>query len=205
MDTGYITDNHMQLCYFDKDKCPCRLVDLDSNISFCNFVRLFADILILNNERATNLFLDKVCDDKRNEVLHHDYRAGQLRKRFKKFLNQVKIGDLVYSIAEDQDVVFLESPTHKYGDCKYRIINGTVKKAPPFLFSMISKGKYYGKYETKNKDKADLYTLEARECGFRVEKHELEDHYVLKIYGDTQEEVDSFITVLRSNFIIDDY
>lgn len=202
---NYIDFSHLQVCCSDIGKCPCRLIDLNDDIIYCNFVKSFANILILDNEKATKLFLDKVCSDLRDEVLHHDYRATQLQKRAKKFLRQVKIGDLIYSIRQDQNVIFLEFPTHKYGDCKYRTIDGKVKEDAPFLFNVVSKGDKFNVYKTKDKNKAYLYELEARECGFRVEGQEKGDYYVLKIFGDTQEEVDSFITILNNDFILDDY
>lgn len=189
----------MLVCYSETRGCPCRLVDLDSDISFCNFAEMFSDILIKDDESAKKDLLKKVCDDIRNEVLYHDYRAADLQKRAKEFLSQVNIGDEVYCIAEDRDVVFLEYPRYKYGDCKYRTVDGKVKKNSPFLFSIISKGHKCGEYKTKNRDKADLYAFKARKCGFRVERKKTENSYVLIIFGDTQKEVDSFITALRSN------
>jgi len=200
-----VRGNRKRFCYSDKHNCPCRAIELDKGISFCNFVEAFAKILVLNNDRTTNLFLNRVCGDMRDEVLHHEFKAAQLQKKANKFLNQVKIGDLIYSIRQDQDVIFLEYPTHKYGDCKYRTFDGIIKKDAPFLFSIISKGDKFSVYKTKDKKKAYFYELEARECGFRVEGQEKGDNYVLKIYGDTQEEVDSFITILNNDFILDDY
>ena len=98
---------------------------------------------------------------------------------------------------------FLEKPEYKQGYCKYKTRDGIIREAPSFCFANISKGNKFSEYETKEQYKVDLYARYARRKGYRVEKNKLNDFYLLKIFGDTQEEVDDFVGLLKKNLIID--
>jgi hypothetical protein len=115
---------------------------------------------------------------------------------------RVVIGDLVYCTSEIQNVYFLQKPTHRYGNCIYETINGEIKEAPTLCFRIVSKGSKCAQYKTKDQQIADSFDHLARSFGFRVEKIKLKDSYLLKIFGDTQEEVDDFVFHLKTNQVL---
>ncbi len=128
---------------------------------------------------------------------------------------KIEYGDIVYCTKELQNVVFLEPPSYeiiqKYladkkkgeldppfrGDIKYKTLNGKFRSAPIACIVKISNGDYSAEYEFKginyetvSKNKEIL----ARQAGFRAERIKLDYSVLLRIYGNSQEEVDDFIT-----------
>lgn len=201
----YCKRNFLRICDIISNPCPCKIVDLEDDISFCNFVKMFAEMQIMGDSKKINIFLKKVCPEVRNEILHHDYRAEQLQKQKKEFLENVKPGDICFCTAEIHDVIFLEYPSNRYRDVKYKTVDGEIGEAPSFCFRIISKGNKFALYETKEKDKAEDYSRLVRRNGFRVEEEKKENIYLLKIYGDNQEEVDEFVTNLKNDLVLDDF
>ncbi|MFX0017244.1 MAG: hypothetical protein ACFFAK_04655 [Promethearchaeota archaeon] len=49
------------------------------------------------------------------------------------------------------------------------------------------------------RSKAKIIELKARELGFRVQVAKFNDGYMLKIYGDSQDELDDFISLYSNN------
>ena len=201
----YCRKYNVRICDNDFKSCPCKIIDFEGKTSFCKFVPMFGKLLIEDDSRKIQIFLEKVCPKFKNEVLHHDYRAKYLRSIGREFLARVKIGDVVFCTAEIHDVVFIAGPTHKYGLCRYKTSEGTVNEAPSYCFSIISKGNNYADFKTKDNYKADLYSRMARRRGFRIERNILKDTYILKIYGDSQEELDEFVTNLKNDLVLYDF
>lgn len=202
----YCKRNFLKIC--DKinfKSCPCKSIDFENDISFCNFIKAYGKLEISENFKEKALLLKNVCPEVRNEILQHSYRVRQLQKQEKEFLEKVRPGDVVFCTAAIHDVVFLEHPSNIYGDVKYKTIDGEIREAPSFCFRIISKGNKFAEYETSDKEKADSYSRLARRNGFRVEKQKIKNVYVLKIYGDIQKEVDDFVTNLRIEFILNDF
>ena len=149
-------------------------------------------------------FLRKICPEKRNSVLEHEYRAEILQRQTKRFLKKVNIGDIVFCTAEIHNVTLMEKSSDIFGNCKYKTIDGKIKELPSFCSRIISKGDKFTEYKTIDKLIADYAAILARKNGFRVEKINLEDLYVLKIYGDDQQEVSDFVTLcLEKDFKIE--
>ncbi len=195
---------YKKICDNKLPSCPCRVIDLDNNTIYCNFIFKFGTFLIDKHDDKVKHFLQKICPEQRNSVLEHDFRAEILQNFAKNFLSEAKIGDKVYCTAEPHSVLLIEKPDTIYGDCKYQTIDNKLKKAPAFCFNVISDGNYYSECEFKNKNNADHFKYLARRNGYRAEIIMIENSYLLKIYGDTQEEVDDFVTFCgKSDFIID--
>jgi len=185
--------------------CPCKVVDLDSGFFYCNFIEMYGELCFHNKIEAANRLVRQVCPEIRNEVLHHDYIADQLRTQEREFLEKARLGDIVFCTAEIHNVVLLGFPSHEHGYCKYKTIDGKTKKAPAIYFRIISKGNKFAEYKTRDEYKADRYELIAKKNGFRVEIKMLKKIHILRILGDTQEEVNQFVNCLEPNFFIDDY
>ena len=196
-------DGITKVCESNFKSCPCRV--LENNKVYCNFVLKFGTLLLDNYDNKAKQFLQKICPEKRNSVLSHDYRAEILQRLAEVFLNEANIGDIVFCTAEINDVMLVEKPSTIYGDCKYKTVNEKLKKAPAFCFSIISNGNKYAEYEINTKTTADHYKYLARRNGYRADVIKLKHSYLLKIFGDKQEEVDDFINLCCKNDYIIDY
>lgn len=196
-----------RICFSNFGSCPCKILDIEKKSAYCNFINIFAALLINDNEsnsNTVNSFIRKICPEIRNEVLHHEYRAKQLQKQEKEFLENVKHGDVCFCTAETDNVVFLKHPSNIYGDVKYKTIDGKIYESPAFCFRIISKGNKCANYVTKSRKKIESYERLARMNGYRVEIHKKNDKIMLKIFGDCQEEIDNFVSNLYNDFILDD-
>ena len=60
----------------------------------------------------------RICPNLRDKIKLHDYNAGLLQKQENEFLEKVRPGDVAFCTAETDDVIFIEHPSNKYGDCK---------------------------------------------------------------------------------------
>ena len=199
---------YKRICYSDFKNCPCRLIDIKREISYCNFIPLFAESLSLDKETGSNKtesFLKKICPEVRSESRQHDVEAEQLQKQKKEFLEKVKPGDVVFCQTQLENVIFLEPPKTSYGYVKYKTMEGDIFESPGFCFRIISKGTKWAIYKTEDNDKADYYDYISRKNGFRVERHKVNNEYIIKIYGDTQKEVDEFVIQLENDLIINPY
>jgi len=167
---------------------------------------MFGESLIVDNandSKKTDVLLKEVCPEVRNEILHHDYRAEQLQNIRKEFLGKVKPGDVVFCESQFHNVIFLDYPSTFYGYVKYKTIDGEIFEAPGSCFRILSNGTKWAEYKTKDKEKADNYYYLSRKNGYRVERSKLNNEYILKIFGDTQEEVDEFVITLENNLFLD--
>jgi len=193
------------VCNTDFSPCPCKIIDLDNNISYCDLVNMFGELSLQHRPEQVNRLLKQICPDKKNLILYHEFEVKRNKEQAKKFLENVKPGDKVFCTAEIHDVIFLEKNTNAYGDCKYKTADGEIKTAPNFAFRILSKGNKFAEYRTENKYKADLYELKGKKYGFRVDRKDLENSFILKFYGDRQEDVDNFVFCIDKDLIIDNY
>lgn len=194
--------NPPHICDFSSVSCPCRIVDLEDDVLICDFVSTYATLDIAGDSRGIKMLLSKVCAEVKNERLQHESIVRRNKELERKFLDNVKIGDIVFCTAEIENVIFVEYPPHKYGHCKYKLIYGKIGEAPAFAFRIISKGKEHAKYETRDNEKAIYCARYAKRYGFRVEEHKVEDTYVIDIYGDKKENVEEFITNFENGLIL---
>lgn len=203
----------MKYCDSEYKNCPYRIIDKEQgrNITFskglshCYFTKKYAEKLYLRDKEGVEQLIKSACPELKNLMSIFEAERKIIRVQVKKFLNSVKIGEKVYCMCEMSDVIFLAKPTTEFGDCKYQTSKGKIKWTGPSMFRTISKGNKFVEFEVKgSKDKAGFYEIIARQSGFRVETIKKEDSFLLKIYGDTQEEVDDFLTLrLMNDYSID--
>jgi len=115
-----------------------------------------------------------------------------------KSLLALKHGDRVYCTIGFSDVIFLEKEKPPSGFIKYKTLEGEEKREHSDRFRIISKGNKCAEYVVDGEnyeEKAIIIERKARECGFRVEKTKGKNSYSLKIFGDTQDHVDDFVTL----------
>jgi len=193
------------LCDIISHSCPYKIFNSDKGLHYCDFVNVYAELNIKGEREKIDRSLKKVCPEIREEILHHNYRAGRLKEQEKQFLAHVQPGDVCFCTAAIENVIFIEYPSNVHGDVKYQTADGKIFESPSFCFRIISKGNVLAKYETPDKEKAESYSRLARRNGFRVEIDKIKDTFLLKIYGDLQEEIDEFVTNLENDFVIDDF
>ncbi|MFX1464367.1 MAG: hypothetical protein ACFFBF_15185 [Promethearchaeota archaeon] len=145
---------------------------------------------------------ENICSKLKNNLLHHDFIAEITKREAQRFLEEVKIGEIVYCTIEMSDVIFIRKPIGHFDWCQYKTFDGKVKEARALCFRKISVGNKYANYKTTTLDDLKASEILAREYGFRVEKVTSRKPFCLKIYGDTKEEVDHFVTCLENNYFI---
>jgi len=130
---------------------------------------------------------------------------------------EMKIGDIVFCSGGTQDVVLLEEPPfelfeyyHKEGvisgqgsELKYKYLGGkSENKAALACFIKISRGKFFKDFKVKGNTKNSerkAFNLEyaARKDGFRVIRVKTSNGWHIRIFGDTQQEVDHFLYLYK--------
>lgn len=190
-------NEYLMTCTVDDKDCPCKIYAEDKML--CNFFNTFADLNFYKKNLEVKELLKKVCNAIRNKINFHEYLAKSSEDSARAFLRQVNKGDLVYCTTEMNDVVFLKKPRDYYGKCTYKTLDGIVKEQWSFCFCIISKGDKFFDFKVSNLNNAKSLSLLAREYGFRVK---IIDN-IIRIFGDTQEEVDSFaISYYVNKFVI---
>lgn len=188
----YCREHRVKICIENVKDCPCRI--LVRGTAFCDFVRhYFKYLAIEQDELGANSFLNKVCERIRNEIRYGNYLTKIAQDQKRHFLENSKIGERVYCTTKMDDVILLSKPSKNAFKCRYKTLDGEIKEEFPHRFRVISKGKNFAVIKTKNKSKALGYEISARENGFRVEKEKQGSNYGFKIYGDTQKDVDDFV------------
>ncbi len=196
MESNYsnIQDSYICLSAFK----GCQFKILRKNIIYCRFFNSFVEL-----SKSFKIEALKICPGLKDKLLYHDYLADKIQVRSKKFLEKVKIGEIVYCTTEMKDVIFLARPEKKYGLCRYRTFDAKDKEAGAHCFRKISLGSKCAEYNTTKIDDLNACEILAREYGFRVEKITLTNSHLLKICGDIQEDVDQFVISLNNNYFLD--
>ena len=183
-------------CFEDVEKCPLRIYDLEKDILRCDFFRQNS-ILICNRQlnRKTAL-VNKACDYIKKEEARLDSIVAVSHKKTLDFLKNAQKGDNVFCrVGVFPEVKLLEKPLNDSEFVSCQIPNGKIIRVQACHLYRISKGNSYGEHFIGNKEIAQELKRRANYHSFRVEVEERDNGYLLKIYGDTQQEVDDFINL----------
>lgn len=195
MDNNHLNIQDPYICSSNFKDCQYKI--LDNGVFFCGFFSSFVKF-----NKAFRIEKERICPELKNKLLHHDYLADIINEQSKRFLDQVKNGEIVYCTTEMKDVVFLKKPKNRFDWCQYKTLEGKIKEARTHCFRKISLGNKCAEYKTTEIDDLNASEILAREYGFRVEKDTLKNSYLLRIYGDEQEDVDHFVICLENNYFI---
>lgn len=175
--------------------CSFRIYNLEFNIDICNFPKTTSNIQSSRLHYLTNKACDWIKTEKGRQrsirILH--------KKRNKEFLKYAQSGDIVFcSVENPPEVKLLERPINdsKFVSCQR--LNGTIVRIQACHLYRISKGNYYGDYFIKgieNEKIAMELEFQSKYYGFRAKLVKKSDGFFLKIYGDSQQEVDDFINL----------
>ncbi|HEC39168.1 hypothetical protein LCGC14_1554490 [marine sediment metagenome] len=191
-----------RVCDIISIQCPCKIVNFEADISICDFVPMYSDMGKARDSLAMEVLLSKVCPEIRNELMHDRFIVRQNEELARKFLDNVKVGDVVYCTADIENVIFLEFPSHEFDQCKYKAPDGFEGKAPAFAFRIISKGVEHARYESTESEKAIDCGMFAKRYGFRVEEHKVEDTYIIDIFGDKKADIEEYISNFESGLVL---
>jgi len=158
---------------------------------------------INNDDYTATKLLNQACQPIRDEESFSKYLAKMHKEYAKDIIENASIGDMIFCFDEtNSEVILLEKPETDTGLCVYRACTGEIRSRPVRLFRTISQGNYIAEYLLEG-EKSEIESLMikrmALEAGFRVEIHKTDSGHMVKIFGDTQREVDDFMTMCVYN------
>lgn len=189
-----------------KKYLPCQFGYFDGEVHRCSYHRLWVLAAWINDDKkCASALTNKACLPIKEENNLKKYLIQLNKKNAEDILNNAKIDDVIFCSVDyggDGEVVLLEKPHTVSGHCLYRNKKGEVKSCQVGHCRTISKGGYMSECHTKGKDsevEAMMIRWKAIQAGFRVEIQKVKSGYLLKIFGDSQREVDDFMTMCVYN------
>lgn len=196
----YCKENNLNLCRGVSIPCSCKLLYEDT--FFCNFGNKYADLMFHHKNTDANILINSVCLSVKNEIMSNQFIVQESQRIENKFIEQANIGDTIYCATEGKIVTLLEKPSEVGEKCKYKTHDGLIGEEWTFCFRTISKGTIISEYIVKGNgyEERALYLEHlARSNGFRVKKRKLKKSFLLKLFGDSQEEIDDFVNLCCIN------
>ena len=198
-------------CHQQKKNCPFRILDILLDIFICNFYKEYWRVFNDGNSFGVKSLLSRACGWIQKEEKRLDFICKISRKKTLDFLEKAQVGDTLFWTAYSKDVKLLEKPTEfiQSAKIKCQASNGKVVEIPTYLLRRISKGNYHGEYfieGIENEKKAKELEYKVKYHSFRAKIEKKDNGFLLKIYGDSQQEVDDFINLsLEQDFDISPY
>ena len=187
----YCREKNLRLCLKTLSTCPFK--EFYKDTYFCNFGNFLVDFYLNKRYQKTiDHYLEGVCSNIRCEILEDKEICGVAKERKEKILDYAKIGDKVFCIPKFCDVILLEKAVGINKMCRYRTVDGNEGLVHPHYLSIVSKGNSFMTFIINEED--EMFEFKARKLGFRVEKRKVKDQLIYKIYGDTQQEVNDFVS-----------
>ena len=189
------------ICHQDKKSCPFKTLDMQLDIFICNFHKEYWRLFNDGNSFGAKNLLNRACEWIQEEKKRQKFISKSASKQTIKMLKNIEVGDMLFWVTRSEDVRLFESPSEfsQIVRCKCQRDNGNVIKIPAYLLRKVSKGDYYGEFfieGTENEKKAQQFEYKAKYYGFRAEIERKDNGFLLKIYGDSQQEIDEFINVV---------
>ena len=188
------------VCDQDFKNCPYRIHDLEKDYPLCDYFRLHARLIINREFSKIPSLIRRACGWVLQEESRLKFIRSVAQKKTMDFLANAKVGDSVFCIRPPwHDVRLLEKPLNDSAFVSCETPKGKIIRVQACHLYRISKGSYYGEYfieGTENEKKAQEFEYKAEYYGFRAEIEKKDNGFLLKIYGDSQQEVDEFINVV---------
>lgn len=190
----------------DFEGCPYRLIDLEKPHPLCRYIELTAQLIIDREFSGISGLTSKACDwikqdEARSETIRRIARENGLD-----VINNAKVGDMLFCLFgrfQGREVKLLEKPLNGSIFAKCQAPNGELFEMQPILLRRIAKGYYCGEFFVKgieNEERATISKNKANYYGFRADVEKKTDGFLLKIYGESKEQVEDFIfMVLEQN------
>lgn len=199
------------ICNQGKKNCSFRILDIQLDIFTCNFYKEYWRVFNDGNSFGAKSLLNRACDWIQKEEARSEFISKGASKETVEMLKSIEVGDSLFWTSQSKEVKLSEKPTEisQIARIKCEQLNGKIVKIPAYLLCKLSKGNYVGEYLIKgieNEKRAQEIEYKVRYYGFRAEIVEKDDGFLLKIYGDSQQEVDDFIALsLEQDFDISPY
>jgi len=198
-----MSDPEDPVCIGNKKNCPYKIFDIKKNSLVCTFSEKYWDSFHSYgfDEVNRNLLIKKACEKIRDHELHQIYISEQHTKETLLMLKSIAIGDILFWVSRNEEVILIEKPSEitSLVRCNCQKYNDEKVNIPAHLLRQLSKGDFLGEYLIENyeanKWKAEELEYLAKFHGFRAEIEEKDDGYILRIYGDSQNEVNDFINL----------
>ncbi|MCK4779835.1 MAG: hypothetical protein KAT57_06595 [Candidatus Lokiarchaeota archaeon] len=187
-----------------REHLPCQFGYRDGNVYRCSYDRLWVLAKwISNDEQTAAELLDKACPPIKDKEQLSQFLAKIHKEYANDVIKNADIGDIIFCFDETNgEVILLEKPKTDTGLCVYRTATGETRSKPVKLFRITSQGNYAAEYLIEG-EKSEIESLMikrmALEAGFRVEIQKTDSGHMVKIFGDTQQDVDDFMTMCVYN------
>jgi len=188
-------------CEGKKKNCSFKILDFQIDLFVCSFY----------DKKWDKFTLRRACEWVQKENSRLEFIRKNSRKRAIKMLKEINVGDKLFWISRSKELLLLEKPIefNHTTRVKCQKSDNKIVVVPAYDLGQISKGNYYGDYfieGEENKNRAQELENIAKYYGFRAEFTKIDKGFLLKIYGDSQQEVDDFITLsLEQDFDISQY
>lgn len=198
------------ICSQDFKSCPYRLFDLENHKPLCDYYRLHAQLIINREFSKIPSLIRKACEWVQKEESRLEFIREIARKKGLDVLENSQIGDNVFcQIGSYHEVKLLEKPSGGSIFLKCQAPNGKIIQVQACNLRRISKGNFSRDHfidGAENEKKAKELEYKAKYYGFRTKIEKTDNGYLLRLYGDSQQEVDDFITLsLEQDFDISPY
>lgn len=198
------------ICYQGKKDCLFRTLDIQLEIFTCNFYKEYWNVFFDGDSFSINSLLRRACEWIKIEEARLEFICEISRKKVSDLLENVQVGESVFCrIAPDHEVKLLEKPLDESEFVSCEAPDGRIVKIQVHHLRRISKGDYYGEYfinGPESEKKAQGLIYKANYYGFRAQVEKKDNGCFLKIYGDSQQDVDNFINLsLEQDFDISPY
>ncbi len=199
------------ICRQDKKNCSFKVLDIQLDIFICNFSKEYWREFNSGNSFGAKKLLNRACEWLQKEKRRLKLISKKANKETIKMLKTLEIGDILFWTTQSKEVKLFETPSEftQIARIKCQRFDGKVVEIPAYLLRKLSKGNFKGEFflgDVENEKKAQELQDKSRYYGFRAEIEKKNDGYSLKIYGDSQQDVDDFINLsLEQDFDISPY
>ncbi len=196
------------ICRQNNKNCRFKVLDLQLDIYICNFMKEYWQEFNSGNKFGAKNLLSRACEWIQWEERRLKMLSRSASKETIKMLETLEIGDTLFWTRQLKEVKLLEKPTEftQIVRVKCESSNGRIVEVPAYSLRKISKGSFYSEYflnDTHNENRLKEIEHKARLNGFRAEVELKRNGYLIKIYGDSQQEVDEFVNLcLKQDFDI---
>ena len=202
-----------------RDYLPCEYHHLDGDVHRCSYDRLWVLAALINqDEELADGLTEQACPPNKEEDALRKQRIKIHQENARNIMENAHVGDTVFCLLELLDEsILVEKPKSEGEHAFYQNKDGQIRSCLPGALIRISKGNFMGEYFYKSEGKhireySDsefnclMVKRMALQAGFRVEIHEAKTDagsgHTVKIYGDSQQEVDDFMTYCVYNKLI---
>ena len=198
------------ICTQDFKNCPYRVCDLEKDYPLCDYFRLVTQLVINREFSQIPSLIRRACEWVQREEARLKYIREIAKRRGLDLLKNAQIGDIVFCyVGTYHEVKLIKKPSEGSIFVTCETPSGKIIRVQPCDLRRISKGNYFSEYYIegiRNEKQAQEIEYKAKYNGFRAEIERKDNGYLLRIYGDSQQEVDDFISLfLEQDFDISPY